>query len=208
MQIEESVPSSSHPCLTLVGHNADAEVQFQDPHHGQGLYMAKDMCPTSGGTTAVGAMYKNTETLESNVEAVVKVAFPDKYNDMKAICDAGKIWPRQSGCHNARTIVYNLPVFPRWDDTVFGVSVSFPAGADICTSPSLSLYSPCALAAFYADCTIHAVGDWKAVRMEAGDETTPGRIGTVFYIPQSSAEALAGKEPGWGLKTNFGRLPA
>ncbi|KAJ7878160.1 hypothetical protein B0H14DRAFT_2567424 [Mycena olivaceomarginata] len=111
-----------------------------------GLYMAKDMCPTSGGTTAVGAMYKNTETLELNVEAIVKVAFPEKYNDMKAICDA--------------------------------------------------------------DCTIHAVGDWKAVHMEAGDETTPGRIGTVFYIPQSSAEALAGKGPGWGLKTNFGRLPA
>jgi hypothetical protein len=90
--------------------------------------MAKDMCPTSGGTTAVGAMYKNTETLESNIEAIVKVAFPDKYNGMKAICDAGKIWPRQSGCHNALAIIYNLPVFPHWDDTDFGVSVSFPAG--------------------------------------------------------------------------------
>lgn len=90
--------------------------------------MAKDMCPTSSGTTAVAAMYKNTETLESNVEAVIKVAFPDKYNDMKAICDAGKIWQRQSGCHNGRAIVYNLPVYPHWDDTDFGVSVSFAAG--------------------------------------------------------------------------------
>jgi hypothetical protein len=73
-------------------------------------------------------MYKNTETLESNIEAVVKVVFPDKYNNMKAICDPGKIWPRQSGCHNARAIVYNLPVFPHWDNTDFGVSVLFPVG--------------------------------------------------------------------------------
>jgi hypothetical protein len=73
-------------------------------------------------------MYKNTETLKSNVEAVVKVVFSDKYNNMKAICDAGKIWQRQSGCHNAHVIVYNLLVFPHWDDTDFGVSVSFPAG--------------------------------------------------------------------------------
>jgi hypothetical protein len=41
------------------------------------------------------------------------------------------------------------------------------------------------------------VGDWKAVHMEAGDETTPGGISTVFYIPQFLAKALAGKEPGW-----------
>lgn len=90
--------------------------------------MAKDMCATSGGTTAVAAMYKNTETLESNVEAIIKVAFPDQYIDMKAVCEAGKIWPRRSGCHNARAIVYNLPVFAHWDDTDFGLSASFPAG--------------------------------------------------------------------------------
>ncbi|KAF8132120.1 hypothetical protein K438DRAFT_1788099 [Mycena galopus ATCC 62051] len=54
-------------------------------HCGQGLYMAKDMCSTSGRTTAVVVMYKNMETLKLNVEAVVKVAFPDKYEDMKAI---------------------------------------------------------------------------------------------------------------------------
>ncbi|KAJ7881462.1 hypothetical protein B0H13DRAFT_1629981 [Mycena leptocephala] len=159
-------------------------------------------------------MYKNTETLESNVEAVIKVAFPDQYSDMKAVCEAGKIWPRRSGCHNARAIVYNLPVFAHWGDTDFGLSASFPAGRferGYLYIPQFGLvfqYGPRSLAAFHADCTIHAVGDWNSVRMEANDDTTPGRIGTVFYIPQSSAEALAGKEPGWSLKTNFGRFPA
>jgi hypothetical protein len=193
--------------------------------------MAKDMCPTSSGTTAVGAMYKNMETLESNIESVIKVAFPDKYNDMKAICEPvrygrGRVVATM-GVRLSTTCLYILigttPTLGFLCRSLQGDS-----RADICTSPSLSLcssqsfslsfdlrfltahhrYSPCSLAAFYADCTIHAVGDWKAVHMEAGDETTPGRIGTVFYIPQSSAEALAGKEPGWGLKTSFGRLPA
>ncbi|KAJ6612994.1 hypothetical protein B0H10DRAFT_259094 [Mycena sp. CBHHK59/15] len=190
------------------------EGREQIGHHGQGLYMAKDMCPSSGSTTAVGAMYKNMETLESNVEAIVKVAFPGKYQEMKGIWRAGKIWERQSGCHNARAIVFKLPVFPHWDDTDFGVSVSFAAGrftGGYLYIPQFELvfeYRPGTMAAFYADCTIHSVGDWEAVRMEKNDEMTPGRIGTVFYIPQSSAEALGDKEPGWGLKTNYGRFPA
>ncbi|KAJ6603786.1 hypothetical protein B0H10DRAFT_2078693 [Mycena sp. CBHHK59/15] len=183
------------------------EGREQIGHHGQGLYMAKDMCPGSGSTTAVGAMYKNTETLESNVEAVVKVAFPGKYQEMKGI------WG-PSGCHNARAIVFKLPVFPHWDDTDFGVSVSFAAGrftGGYLYIPQFELvfeYRPGTMAAFYADCMIHSVGDWEAVRMEKNDKMTPGRIGTVFYIPQSSAEALGDKEPGWGLKTNYGRFPA
>ncbi|KAF8129683.1 hypothetical protein K438DRAFT_1789025 [Mycena galopus ATCC 62051] len=82
----------------------------------------------SSGTTTVAAMYKDTETHKWNIEAVVKVVFPDKYEGMKAIWSAGKIWLRQSGCHNARAIVYNLPVLPHWDETDFGVSVLFPAG--------------------------------------------------------------------------------
>ncbi|KAJ7497175.1 hypothetical protein FB451DRAFT_1163173 [Mycena latifolia] len=96
-------------------------------HHGQGLYLAKDMCPSSG-STAVGVMYKNTEMLKSNIEAIVNVAFPGKYQEMKAIWSAGKIWERPSGCHNTRAIVFKLPVFPHWDDTDFGVSISFVAG--------------------------------------------------------------------------------
>lgn len=69
-------------------------------------------------------------------------------------------------------------------------------------------YGPRSLSAFFADCIIHSVGDWEAVQMEKDDETTPGRIGTVFYIPQSSAQVLMGKEPGWGKKTNYGRFLA
>jgi hypothetical protein len=195
--------------------------------------MAKDMCSNSGSTTAVAAMYQNTVLIESNVEAIVKVAFPDKYQDMKAITDAGKIWQRPSGCHVARAVVFKLPVLPHWDDTDFETSVSFAAGRfkrGFLYIPQFGVafewvfilfifiyflfhliafyrYSPGSAAAFYADRIIHCVGDWESVRMEKNDETTPGRIGTVFYIPHSSAEALRGKEAGWGLKTNFGRFP-
>ncbi|KAF8181987.1 hypothetical protein K438DRAFT_1601138 [Mycena galopus ATCC 62051] len=158
-------------------------------------------------------MYRNTETLESNVEAVVKVAFPSHYNVMKRISLAGQIWKRDSGCHNARAIVFKLPVFPHFDDKDFGVSVSFAAGKYTGAPlylPQLGLlfeYRPRAMIALYADCTLHSLGDWQAVRMEEGDEITPGRIGTVFYIPRAAADVLADKEPGWGLKTNYGRFP-
>jgi hypothetical protein len=64
------------------------------------------------------------------------------------------------------------------------------------------------MAAFHASRIIHGVGSWKAKKMEANDETTPGRIGTVFYIPYSSMEGLIGKEKGWGYNTNYGRFPA
>ncbi|KAJ7806757.1 hypothetical protein B0H14DRAFT_2610242 [Mycena olivaceomarginata] len=49
------------------------EGRKQIGHHRQ------DMCFTSSSTTAVGAMYTATATLESNVEPVVKIAFPQKY---------------------------------------------------------------------------------------------------------------------------------
>lgn len=90
--------------------------------------MAKDMCHNSSSTTAVGAMYKATQNLESNVEAMVKVAFPTKYQAMKGIWSAGKLWERPTGCHNARAVVFKKPVLPHWDDTDFGASVSFGAG--------------------------------------------------------------------------------
>ncbi|KAJ7821785.1 hypothetical protein B0H14DRAFT_3733215 [Mycena olivaceomarginata] len=190
------------------------EGREQIGHHGQGLFMGKDMCPTSSSTTAVAAMYKATETLESNVEAVVKVAFPQEYQAMKNVWAAGKLWERQSGCHNARAIVFKLPVYPHWDDTDFGVTVSFAAGdfkGGYLYIPQFDLvfeYRPGTLAAFYAACMIHSVGDWEATCMEKDAETTPGRIGTVFFIPKSSAEVLGNHEPGWGLKTNYGRFPA
>ncbi|KAJ7021342.1 hypothetical protein C8F04DRAFT_1195587 [Mycena alexandri] len=175
------------------------EGREQIGHRGQGLYMAKDMCHNSSSTIAVGAMYKATQNLKSNVEAMVKVVFPTKYQAMKGIWSA---------------VVFKKPVLPHWDDTDFGASVSFGAGnftGGYLYIPQFELvfeYRPGALAAFYADCIIHSVGDWKAVCMEKDDEITPGRIGTVFYIPQSSAEALGSREPGWGLKTNYGRFPA
>lgn len=67
-------------------------------------------------------------------------------------------------------------------------------------------YNPSTMAAFYADRIIHSVGAWEADCMQRDDETTPGRIGTVFYIPEASASTLRDKEAGWALKTNFGRV--
>jgi hypothetical protein len=37
--------------------------------------------------------------------------------------------------------------------------------------------------------------------------TTPGRIGTVFFSPQLSMKHLEGKESGWGNDTGFGVHP-
>ena len=86
------------------------------------------MVDTSSGATAVAAMYDATQNLEANVEAVIKVFFPNYYTNMKNVCEAGKIIQRPTGCHNGRAIVFKLPVLPHWDDTDFGVTVSFPAG--------------------------------------------------------------------------------
>ncbi|KAJ7849133.1 hypothetical protein B0H14DRAFT_2582690 [Mycena olivaceomarginata] len=63
-------------------------------------------------------------------------------------------------------------------------------------------------AAETVSCMNHSVGDWEATRMEKDTKTTLGHIGTVFFTTQSSAEVLGNHEPGWGLKTNYGRFPA
>lgn len=90
--------------------------------------MAKDMCPSSAGTTAVATMFKQTELLEANVASVVKVGFPKEFEEMRKVWAAGKIWERNTGCHNARAVIFKLPVLPHLDATDFGVSVSFAAG--------------------------------------------------------------------------------
>ncbi|KAF7342725.1 Histone-lysine N-methyltransferase SET9 [Mycena sanguinolenta] len=178
-------------------------------HRGKGLYLSKDIVHSSSASTAVGAMYNATKNLEANVESVVKVFFPDHYDQMKKIYNAGKIIERPAGCHNARAIVFKLPVLPHWDDTDFGVTVSFPAGnfkGRYLHIPQLNLvfqYKPTSIAAFFAGCTVHWVDEWKPKLMEKKDEITPGRIGTVFYIPQPSADVLGDKEAGWGKNTNF-----
>ncbi|KAJ6589186.1 hypothetical protein B0H19DRAFT_1058228 [Mycena capillaripes] len=59
----------------------------------QGLYMAKDMCCSSGSTTAVVTFFKATKTLESSIELVIKVAFSHKYDKMKRVWSAGKLLP-------------------------------------------------------------------------------------------------------------------
>jgi hypothetical protein len=43
------------------------------------------MCHTSSSTTAVATFFKATEMLESNIELVIKVAFPREYNGMKRV---------------------------------------------------------------------------------------------------------------------------
>ncbi|KAJ6553425.1 hypothetical protein B0H19DRAFT_1156413 [Mycena capillaripes] len=190
------------------------EGREQTGHHGQGLYMAKDMCRSSGSTTGVATFFKATETLESNVESVIKVAFPREYDGMKKVWSAGKLWERRSGCHNARALIYKLPVIPHWDGKDYGISLSFASGRFkggylyLPQFPLVFEYRPGTMAAFYASRTIHAVGEWEAEQMEADDETTPGRIGTVFYIPYASMEVLGTKESEWALMTNYGRFPA
>ncbi|KAJ7258690.1 hypothetical protein C8J57DRAFT_529670 [Mycena rebaudengoi] len=181
-------------------------------HHNQGLYLAGDMCRTSTGTSGVAAFFDATTTLEAFVESVIKIGFPDEYVGMKKVWEAGSFWKRESGCHIARAIVYKLPVDPHWDGKDYGVSLSFGAGRykkGYLYVPQLGLvfeYGPRALAAFYASWIMHSVGDWESEKMEANDETTPGRIGTVFYIPYASMEALIDKEKGWARRSNYGRF--
>ncbi|KAJ7465205.1 hypothetical protein FB451DRAFT_1402915 [Mycena latifolia] len=168
----------------------------------------------STATTGVATFFKATETLELYVESVIKIAFPHEYEGMKKVWSAGKFWERNSGCHNTRAIICGLTVLPHWDDKDYGVSVSFAAGRferGYLYLPQFQLvfeYGSGALAAFYASWIIHAVGDWDSVQMEPNDETTPGQIGTVFYIPYSSIEVLGDKEADWGLMTNYDRFPA
>ena len=86
------------------------------------------MVANSSSTSAVTAMYEATEIIESHVESIVKVAFPQEYQNMKHLWSAAKWNKRDTGCHIARAVVFKLPVLPHWDDTDYGVSVSFAAG--------------------------------------------------------------------------------
>ncbi|KAJ7921882.1 hypothetical protein B0H13DRAFT_2318000 [Mycena leptocephala] len=176
-------------------------------HHKQGLFLADDMCQSSTGTATVVAFFKATQTLEAFIESVIKVGFPHEYKGMKELWHTGKYWDREFGCHIGRVIVYKLPTAPHWDGKNFGVSVSFGAGRGYLYVPQLGLvfeYGPRALVALYASWIIHSVGDWDSEEMDAGDETTPGRIGTVFYISHASMEVLIGKEEGWTRSTGYG----
>jgi hypothetical protein len=51
----------------------------------------------------------------------------------------------------------------------------------------------------------HNVAEWTHIPHQSGDETTPGRIATVFFTPEPSFNTLIDKEPGWGFNTNYGR---
>ena len=54
----------------------------------------------------------------------------------------------------------------------------------------------------------HRVAAWlNTGKKDMASNRTPGRVATAFFSPAISLRLLDGHEPGWGRKTNFGRVP-
>lgn len=68
----------------------------------------------------------------------------------------------------------------------------------------LHRYRPGDVCFFLSGSVYHAVSKWEPTSMKAEDKLTPGRIGNVFFFPDTALSHLTGKPPGWGRATGFG----
>jgi hypothetical protein len=68
----------------------------------------------------------------------------------------------------------------------------------------LHRYRPGDVCFFLSGSVYHAVSEWKPTSKKDEDKVTPGRIGNVFFSPDTSLSRLTGKEPGWARDTSFG----
>ncbi|KAJ8083275.1 hypothetical protein PM082_009147 [Marasmius tenuissimus] len=183
-------------------------------HRGEGLYQSKDMNDTLTACTATATYYEANTLIEEHISSIVKVFWPEHHDKLRRAREAARTVKSTGGCFNSCAIIYKLLVIPHWDNSDTNVSVSFPAGkykGGYMYLPQLGLvfeYKPGTVIVFRASKIFHTVGHWEALPMTMEDGITPGRIGTVFFFPESSLDEPQGKEPGWALKTNYGRTPS
>ncbi|KAK1230754.1 hypothetical protein PQX77_006146 [Marasmius sp. AFHP31] len=183
-------------------------------HPGEGLYQSKDMNESSTACTATAAFYETNSLIEQHISSIVKVFWPEHHEELERAREAARTLKSEGGCFNSCAIIFKLPLFLYCDDGDTDVSVSFPAGkftGGYMYIPQLGLifeYKPGTVIAFRASKIFHTIGKWEALPMKATDGISPGRIGTVFYFPESSLKEMRDKEPGWALSTNYGRTPS
>ncbi|KAK7018053.1 hypothetical protein VNI00_018426 [Paramarasmius palmivorus] len=200
--------------VELAGVHHLVEGWEQRGHHGKGLFQSKDMIHTSSASTSVAHYYQANDLLERHISTIIEVFFPHDHAVLAPAREAARVMNTSGGCYNARAIVFKLPLLLHCDDGDTTVSVSFASGrftGGYLYIPQLGLafeYNPTTVAAFCASRLFHTVGEWSALPMKLSDTTTPGRVGTVFYFPQTSLDILKDKPPQWAINTAFGRFPS
>ncbi|KAJ7847696.1 hypothetical protein B0H13DRAFT_2405610, partial [Mycena leptocephala] len=172
---------------------------------------SKDMVGSSGQALQVNVVYfKATREFAIIVAEYFKILFPSYYEKYKKDFDAGFWEAADPGPFLGRAVVFKLQVYVHQDGLDRGPTVSVPAGyftggalhfpdleavfaygpGDLCFSMSADLY--------------HAVDRWEAAPVPselAAKRITPGRVSTVFFCPEKTAQTLAGKPANWNRDT-------
>jgi hypothetical protein len=169
-----------------------------------------------------------TRLVVDTLSGKFKSLFPDQYSILRSSFEAGKIEESDPGPWLGRALVWKMQVAMHRDglDGVMGAILNtgcysggciyFPGiGLKLSWVSVLSFtdftlnyrrYGPGDIIYGLFDVLQHCVAEWAAKTPNEDDPSmTAGRVGYVFFSPQSSVDLLIGKEPGWHIKTNKGQ---
>ncbi|KAF8325133.1 hypothetical protein F5887DRAFT_896617, partial [Amanita rubescens] len=159
--------------------------------------------------------YLASSPLAEMLSQYFQFLFPEEYKKFRRAFEAG-VWVKQDcGPWLGRALIYKLQGRLHVDDKDEGPTVSFPCGffdGGEMIVPELSAklsYMSGHICFFRSAHLFHYVAKFFITPYHSGKHnTTPGRIGSVFFSPQESLDQLENKEPGWGSSKGFGTLPA
>ena len=160
-----------------------------------------------------------------------KKLFPTAYEKSAAAFEAGQWVQGDPGPWLGRAIIYKLQGSFHVDDKDEGPTVSFPCGhffggemippqLDVkyrCIPPLFVFgslltnfsYKAGHICFFESADVFHYVANYTMPDYYSDrHNTTPGRIGSVFFNPQLSMKHLQGKAAKWAEKTKYGRHPS
>ncbi|KAG7085421.1 hypothetical protein E1B28_002982 [Marasmius oreades] len=162
----------------------------QRGHHELGLHQSASLSGSGQAIRATEHSYATNNCLERCIESAIQVFFPDQHQTFSKARDAARLVQGQKGgCFTGRAVVYKLQLYPHCDDGDEGISASFPCGrytGGYMLIPQFRAklnYRPGDLLLINAKLIWHTVTEWKAVTMHKDDTTTPGCVGSVFFLP-------------------------
>jgi hypothetical protein len=195
----------------------------------------QELCP--GGTysasnearLAIEHYYEASSPVAMMLATYFKKLFPAAYEKSAKAFDAGVWVEGDPGPWLGRALIYKLQGSLHVDDKDEGPTVSFPcghfSGGEMITpqldakfrwlSPlffgsSLTNFSYKAghICFFESTDVFHCVANFTMPDYYSDrHNTTPGRIGSVFFTPQLSMKHLEGKKKGWASETKYGCHP-
>ncbi|KAL0066105.1 hypothetical protein AAF712_006937 [Marasmius tenuissimus] len=197
-----------------VGINHYVDAWPMRAHSSEYLHQSSAMSGSGQAIRSTDNFFRSNVCLERCVEGALKIHQPEQHKLFKKAREAARVVGDEgSGCYGGRAVVFKMQLYLHCDQGDEGMSISFPAGrftGGYLIIPQFRAklwYRPGDLVLLYANKIWHTIDFWKATKMNKHHNTTPGRVGTVFFFPTRSLEGLLDKEAGWAADTMHGRLP-